>query len=129
MLLADLMARLSWRFPLLIAWTALVGLSEGVSIVLLLPLLSRVGIASAGTQCAASRIVDVLLVFVGAKSTVAILAVVFVVAIIQLVLSISLNWWTIGLGRRYQSRRQLEILLLPSFRRSGASLRTKRPVN
>lgn len=110
MLLADLMARLSWRFPLLIAWTALVGLSEGVSIVLLLPLLSRVGIASAGTQGAASRIVDEILAFVGAKSTVAILAVVFVVAIIQLVLSISLNWWTIGLGRRYQSRRQLEIL-------------------
>ena len=103
------MARLGWRFPALIAWTALVGISEGVAVVLLLPLLSRVGIAAAGDQGAANRLVDKSLALVGAKSTVAILAVVIVVATIQMVLSSALNWWTVGLGRHYQARRQLEI--------------------
>jgi ABC-type multidrug transport system fused ATPase/permease subunit len=109
LLFGDLMARLGWRFPALIAWTALVGISEGVAVVLLLPLLSRVGIAAAGDQGAANRFVDKSLALVGANSTVAILAVVIVVATIQVVLSSVLNWWTVGLGRHYQARRQLEI--------------------
>lgn len=39
-LLEDLVKRLKWRFPLLVGWTVLVGLSEGFSVVLLLPLLN-----------------------------------------------------------------------------------------
>ena len=111
------MARLGWRFPALIAWTALVGISEGMAVVLLLPLLSRVGIAAAGDQGAANRLVDKSLALVGANSTVAILAVVIVVATAQMMLSVALNWWTVGLGRHYQARRQLEIF--------GAFMRAK----
>jgi len=110
LLLEDLMVRLSWRFPVLIAWTALVGVSEGVSVVLLLPLLSRVGIAVVGTQSAANRFVDKSLALIGVDSTLAILAVVIVVAAVQAVLSIRLNWWTVSLSRHYQARRQFEIL-------------------
>ena len=105
----DLMERLGWRFPLLIAWTALVGVSEGVSVILLLPLLTRVGIASAGNQSAANRLVDKSLELVGANSILAILGVVILVATIQAALSIALNWWTVSLSRHYQARRQLEI--------------------
>ena len=35
LLFFDLIERLRWRFPVLIAWTSLVGISEGVSVVLL----------------------------------------------------------------------------------------------
>ncbi len=110
LLFGDLTERLGWRFPVLIAWTALVGVSEGVSVILLLPLLSRVGIAAVGSQSAANRLVDKSLGFIGANSTLAILAVVIVVATIQAALSIVLNWWTVSLGRHYQARRQWEIL-------------------
>lgn len=103
------MKRLGWRFPALIAWTALVGVSEGMSVVLLLPLLSRVGIAAAGNQGAATKLVDKSLTLMGANSTVAILAVVIAVATIQAALSLALNWWTVSLARRYQARRQLEM--------------------
>ena len=103
------MERLGWRLPALIAWTALVGVSEGVSVILLLPLLTRVGIASVGNQSAANRLVDKSLELIGASSTLAILAVVIMVATIQAALSITLNWWTVTLGRHYQARRQLEI--------------------
>lgn len=105
----DLMERLGWRFPSLIAWTALVGVSEGVSIILLLPLLTRVGIASVGNQSAANRLVDTSLELIGVTSAPAILAVVVLVATVQAVLSIALNWWTVSLGRHYQARRQSEI--------------------
>lgn len=50
LLLDDLLKRLGWRFPVLVVWTALAGLSEGASIVLLLPVLNRIGITAAGSQ-------------------------------------------------------------------------------
>ena len=121
------MERLGWRFPVLIAWTAIVGVSEGVSVILLLPLLARVGIASAGNQGAANKLVDESLAHIGANSTIAILGVVIAVATMQAALSIVLNWWTVGLGRHYQERRQLEIFR-PSCARSGALSPTKKPV-
>jgi ATP-binding cassette subfamily C protein len=104
-----LLARLGWRFPLLVGWTALVGISESVSVVLLLPLLSRVGVAAASNQGAATALIDKSLALVGATSTLEILAVIVVVATLQAALSLTLNWWTVALARRYQARRQLEM--------------------
>ena len=84
LLFDDLMQRLRWRFPVLIALTALVGISEGVSIVLLLPLLSRIGVAAASGQGVATRVIDKCLTVIGANSTIEILAVIIAVATIQL---------------------------------------------
>jgi ATP-binding cassette subfamily C protein len=109
LLFDDLMKRLRWRFPVLIALTALVGISESISIVLLLPLLSLIGVAAASGQGAATKVIDRFLAFIGANSTFEILAVIIAVATIQLGLSLVLNWWSVGLARRYQAERQLEM--------------------
>jgi ABC-type multidrug transport system fused ATPase/permease subunit len=109
LLLDDLMERLGWRFPFLIVWTALVGISEGLSIILLLPLLNRVGIAGPNAQGLVNNLIEEVLTILGARSTGAILALVIAVATIQAVLSIALNWWSVRLARSYQSRRQLEL--------------------
>jgi len=109
LLFDDLTRRLGWRFPLLIGWTALVGISESASVVLLLPLLDRIGLASAGTQGVAINLVNKGLAFIGATGLGEVLAVVIAVATIQLALSVTLNWWTVRLARVYQSQRQLEM--------------------
>ena len=103
------MTRLGWRLPVLVAWTALVGLSEGVSIILLLPLLSRVGVAAGSSQGLVTGLINKSLAFVGATEPLSILAVIVVVAGSQAVLTIALNWWSVKLARHYQSRRQLEM--------------------
>ncbi len=66
LLFKDLLTSLGWRFPVLIAWTALVGLTEGVSIILLLPLLSRVGVAAGSSQGLVTGLINKSLAFVGA---------------------------------------------------------------
>ena len=103
------MARLGWRFPVLVAWTALVGLSEGISVILLLPLLRRVGIAAGSSQGLVTGLVNKSLAFIGATEPLPILAVIVAVAGIQAILTIALNWWSVKLARHYQSRRQLEM--------------------
>jgi ATP-binding cassette subfamily C protein len=117
LLFDDLLARLRWRFPVLVLWTALVGLSEGAAIVLLLPLLNRVGIVAAPSQSTVSRLLERALTFVGVDSAAKILVFVVAVATVQMVLSVALNWWSVQLARSYQSRRQLELF--------GAFMRAK----
>ncbi|MGB7888123.1 MAG: ABC transporter transmembrane domain-containing protein, partial [Xanthobacteraceae bacterium] len=94
---------------MLVAWTALVGLSEGVSIILLLPLLSRVGVAAGSSQGLVTGLINKSLAFVGATEPLSILAVIVLVAGSHAVLTIALNWWSVKLARHYQSRRQLEM--------------------
>ncbi len=109
LLFGDLLARLGWRLPVLVVWTALVGLGESMSIVLLLPLLSRVGVAAASNQGMVTTLIDKGLALVGGTGLAEILAVIVALATIQTALSIALNWWTANLARHYQSRRQLEM--------------------
>src|SRR4029077_18692132 len=111
------LARLGWRFPVLVLWTALVGLSEGASIVLLLPLLDRVGFVTANSQTVANTLIERGLVLVGADTTATILVLIVTVATVQMILSVGLNWWSVRLARSYQSRRQLELF--------GAFMRAK----
>jgi ABC-type multidrug transport system fused ATPase/permease subunit len=108
-LFRDLLKRLGWRFPVLIAWTALVGLGEGISVVLLLPLLKWIGVAPASTQGTITRLLDGGLALAGVTTPLRILAVIIVMAGVQTALSIALIWWTAILARRYQSQRQLEM--------------------
>ena len=109
LLIADLMQRLGWRFPLLIILTALVGVSEGASIVLLLPLLNRVGIVTTATPGVASGLIDKALMLLGVSGTVAIFALVVAISTAQMIFSVSLNWWDVRLAAHYQSLRQLEL--------------------
>ncbi len=109
LLFRDLMKRLGWRFPALIAWTAVVGLGEGLSIVLLLPLLSQIGIAAANNQGLAFRLIEKGLQLIGANEPVKILAVIIGIAAVQTIVSIALTWWAAILARHYQSQRQLEL--------------------
>jgi ATP-binding cassette subfamily C protein len=109
LLFTDLFERLGWRFAVLVAWTALVGLGEGISVVLLLPLLSRAGVTAADSQGAVVKLLDEGLVLIGATAVYEILAVILAVAIIHTAISIALNSWTAKLARRYQARHQLEL--------------------
>jgi ATP-binding cassette subfamily C protein len=108
-LLEDLMRRLGWRFPVLVIWTAAVGLSESMSVVLLLPLLSHIGVVAASTQGLAVDVLKRGLTVIGATDPVEILAVIIAISAIQTALSVTLNWWTNKLARSYQRERQLEI--------------------
>src|SRR5690242_8916012 len=100
---------MGWRFPALVLWTSLVGLSEGASIVLLLPLLNRVGIVAPSSQSAVNGLLEKALTFIGVDSIVRILVFVIAVAAVQMTLSVALNWWSVRLARSYQSQRQLEL--------------------
>jgi ATP-binding cassette subfamily C protein len=117
LLFGDLVKRLGWRFPVLVAATALAGLGEGVAVVLLLPLLNRIGVAAASGQGAIVKRLDQILTVLGATGPLSILTVVIAVAAAQTALSISLNWWTARLARRYQRQRQSELF--------GAFIRAK----
>ena len=117
LLFNDLLARLGWRFPVLVLWTALVGLSEGASIVLLLPLLNRIGIVTAGSQSVANALVERGLALAGARTTGTILLLVGAVATLQMIFSVTLNWWSVRLARSYEARRQIELF--------GAFMRAK----
>jgi ABC-type multidrug transport system fused ATPase/permease subunit len=117
LLFGDLIARLGWGFSVLVLWTALVGISEGASVVLLLPLLNRVGVVAASSPSLANTIIEKGLAFVGADGTGTILIIVIFIATLQMALSVALNWWSVGLARSYQAQRQLELF--------GAFMRAK----
>ncbi len=124
LLFGDIAARLGWRFIAIIPLMALVGLTEGTSVALLLPLLSRIGVGAATNQSFASVTLENILTALGATDVVRILAVIVVVATAQAALYISLSWWTSRLGRRYQSQRQSE--LFRAFVRARWSFLTAR---
>ncbi len=109
LLLRDLMKRLGWRFPVLVVWTALIGLGEGATVILLLPLLSRMGIAPSGSQGVVLSRMEDGLAAIRATTPPGILAVIIAIVVIQTGLSIALTWWTAWLARHYQSQRQLEL--------------------
>jgi ABC-type multidrug transport system fused ATPase/permease subunit len=101
----------------LIGWAALVGLGEGVSVVLLLPLLNLLGIPAASSQGVVTKFLDGGLTRIGATDPLTILFVIITITAVQTALTIALTWWTAQLTRRYQSQRQMELF--------GALMRAK----
>ncbi|MEA2992554.1 MAG: hypothetical protein QOD40_1474 [Alphaproteobacteria bacterium] len=124
LLFNDLIARLGWRFPALIALMSLVGLTEGTSIALFLPLLGTIGLGSGANQGTATAALEKGLAFIGATDPVEVLAVIIAVALVQTALFITLYWWTARLARRYQSQRQSE--LFRAFMRARWSFITEK---
>jgi ATP-binding cassette subfamily C protein len=109
LLIRDLTDSLGWRFPVLVGWTALVGIGEGLSVVLLLPLLNRMGVSGTGGQGMAARWLDAGLESVGATGPFTILIVIVAIAALQAALAVALTWWSARLARRYASQRQLAL--------------------
>jgi ATP-binding cassette subfamily C protein len=108
--LRDIVGFLRWRFPALIALMALVGISEGFSVSLLLPLLSRMGIESSGSRNLLSDWLDRAIEWISpAAGPLMLLGIVVVVATLQAALFIALNWWTTGLVRSYRRYRQSQM--------------------
>jgi len=124
LLFADLVRRLGWRFPLLMVWTVVVGLGEGASVVLLLPVLNRIGIAATGNQGFLVELLERILTYLGANSIGKILIIFLVIATLQTALSLGLNFWTVRIARSYQSQRQLE--LFTAFMRAKWAFLTDR---
>jgi ATP-binding cassette subfamily C protein len=106
----DLLARLGWRIAPLIVLMSLAGLGEGMTVALLLPLLSRIGVATPGAQDMAYRILEDCLALLGAQTLPQILGVVVAVATLQAASSIALSWLITRLARRYQHQRQMQLL-------------------
>jgi len=110
LLFRGIIGDLRWRVPPLLLLMALVGLTEGLSVALLLPLLSRVGIAYGPGQGLTGAILNNLMAAVGASfGTLEILAILIAVAAIQAGLFIALQWNMMSAARGYQSRRQSQL--------------------
>lgn len=94
---------------MLIVWTAVVGLGEGISVVFLLPIINKFGISAGGVQGNSVVWLDRILAALGATGPAEILALILVIVAVQSALSIALTWWSAFAARRYQSERQLEL--------------------
>ncbi|MGD0420694.1 MAG: ABC transporter ATP-binding protein [Xanthobacteraceae bacterium] len=77
--------------------------------ILLLPLLGRIGVTATSNQGLAARMLEKALALVGATNGVEILVCIIAIAMMQAGLFISLNWWTAKLARGYQRERQSEL--------------------
>jgi ABC-type multidrug transport system fused ATPase/permease subunit len=124
LLFRDIVKRLRWRFPFVVVWTALVGLGEGIPVVLLLPLLNRMGMPAGGSQGTATKLLNNGLAMIGTTSPPAILLLIIAITAVQTALAIGLTWWTTQLARGYQSQRQME--LFGAFMRAKWSFLTDR---
>lgn len=110
LLFKDIGRFLNWRVPALLVLIVLVGLTEGLSVALLLPLLSHVGISYTAGNGAASEILNRGLLAIGAAvSPLGLLVVLIAVAAVQVALFITLQWWMTSAARSYQSRRQSQL--------------------
>ena len=88
----------------------IVGLTEGLSITLLLPLLSHIGISyTAGQGFAGIMLSRGLVAANAALGTLGLLTSLVCVAVIQTFLYISLQWWMVRASQGYERRRQLRL--------------------
>ena len=110
LLFRDIVGFLRWRFPALLVLMALVASTEGLSVTLLLPLLSQVGISYAVGQGAASAVLSRYLTTLGTTiGSLGLLSIVIAVAAIQAILSIALQWQMARAARGYQGQRQSQL--------------------
>jgi ATP-binding cassette subfamily C protein len=109
-LLRDTIDFLGWRFPAIIVLMTLVGLTEGLSIALLLPLLDRIGISQTATANVASVAIEKIVGAAGVSgNATGILLLVTGVAFALAVLFIVLGWISAVVTRRYASYRRSQL--------------------
>jgi ATP-binding cassette, subfamily C, bacterial len=109
-LFRNIVVYLGWRFPALILLMVLVGLSEGLAVTLLLPLLAHVGISyGAGSGIAGAALNNVIAVIGASLGTLGILAILIAVASVQAAFFIILQRWMSIVSRSYQRRQQTQL--------------------
>jgi len=109
-LFGDIIRFLRWRFPILLAFMVIVGLTEGLSVTLLLPLFSNVGISYAAGRGPVGALLNHVLSAIGtAAGPVGLLVILVAVAAIQLVLSAVQQWWMTRACRGYQGYQQSKL--------------------
>lgn len=110
-LLGDIRARYGWRLPALVLLMACVALSEGIGMVLLLPLLNAVGVSGqAGSGILGSAITGYLAVIGVQDSAYELAALLLVVFAFQLLLFLVQTWWVSWLQRDYGAYWQKHLL-------------------
>ncbi len=105
----DLSRRLGWRLPTLIALMSIVGLGEGISVALLLPLLGRLGVTATVKAGMTNNLLAAGLSLIAAATPAELLLVIVAITVAHTALYIALNWWMTRLARHYQSQRQSEL--------------------
>ena len=116
-LVDDVRRAFGWQLFAVIPLMALVGATEGLSITLLFPLLTRIGIASGGEKGPVIAAIEALLDWLNASDRVAtVLLAIILVSIVQMVLFLSLSWWLARLAAP-----------TPRTGKSGCSLRSLMP--
>src|SRR5436190_877844 len=106
----ELISFLRWRLPALVLLMVLVGLTEGLTVALLLPLLGQLGISYTTPPGPGGLILNGALAIIGpAGSPTGILVIVIAVALIQALLFIALNWWMAKAAQSYQRYRQTQL--------------------
>jgi ATP-binding cassette subfamily C protein len=99
------------RLPLMMAVMALAAITEGLSITLLLPLLSRLGISySVGAGSLGAFLQNVLSAVDSRVGPLGLLVALTGVAAAQMVFALIAQWWMTSASRQYQARRQKEII-------------------
>jgi ATP-binding cassette, subfamily C, bacterial len=108
--LHDLRRANGWRLSALIGIMSIVAFTDGLSVALLLPLLSRVGIAGATNSAAAITINKMLALITPVGSGVgAILVLILLLCACQMGLNIFQGWWGAKLIHRYALGWQLRL--------------------
>ena len=108
--LADLRRANGWRLPLLIGLMSVTAFTDGLSVTLLLPLLTRVGVAGSANG-GATRIINQALSYItpAGSGVGAILVIILVVALLQLGLNMLQGWWSSHLIHRYSLGWQMRL--------------------
>ena len=108
--IADLYRTFGWALYLVIAWMTVVGVTEGLTMVLLLPLLGRLGIAGRVAPTQITRVFDAFFAMIAPNAGITlVLVVLIIVAIIQFALSLGLNWYMSIMTRRYAMLWQIRL--------------------
>jgi ATP-binding cassette subfamily C protein len=109
-LFGDTIGYLRWQYPALLALMVAVGFTEGLSVTLLLPLFSHVGISFAAGQGPVGASLNHVLTAIGAiAGPVGLLIILVAVAAMLLVLSAVQQWWMITACRGCQRHQQTKL--------------------
>jgi ABC-type bacteriocin/lantibiotic exporter with double-glycine peptidase domain len=109
-LFSDVIGFLCGSFPAMLMLMVIVGLTEGLSVTLLLPLLSHIGISYTTGQGFAGAVLSRGLTTINASvGTLGVLVILIATAVVQTVLYILLQWWMVRASRGYQRQRQLRL--------------------
>jgi ATP-binding cassette, subfamily C, bacterial len=109
-LLIDVVRYLRWKFAAMVILMFLVGVTEGLSVSLLLPLFSEIGISySAAPGLAGGLLHQALSAIGGSFGLSSMLAIIVGVAALQAVFFIALHWWMTSAARSYKCYRQSQL--------------------